>query len=42
MYADDTSFMIEPDNASLHNLIIDLNNFSKISGLKPNYEKCHI
>lgn len=42
MYADDSSFMLEPDNTSLQNLIIDLNNFKKISGLKPSYEKCCI
>ena len=42
MYADDKTFMIRPDKLSLQNLIDDLEHLTKISGLKPNYDKCHI
>lgn len=42
MYADDTSFLPSPDNTCLQNLIKDLDDFSNLSGLKPNYDKCHI
>lgn len=42
MYADDTNFLITEQNTSLQNLTIDLDAFSNISGLKPNYDKCKI
>ena len=41
MYADDTTFMINSD-ISLQTLILDLNNLSKMSGLKPNEDKFNI
>lgn len=42
MYADDATFFIQPHQNSLEALITELNGFSKISGLKPNFEKCNI
>jgi hypothetical protein len=40
MYADDSGFMLSPQAWSLQCLIKDLDNFSVLSGLKPNYDKC--
>ena len=42
MYADDTSFILSPESSTLLNLTKDLDDFSSISGLKPNYDKCTI
>ena len=42
MYADDSSFMLSPQARSLQCLIKDLANFSVLSGLKPNYDRCTI
>jgi hypothetical protein len=42
MYADDSSFILSPQARSLQCLIKDLDNFSGLSGLKANYDKCTI
>ena len=42
LYADDATFFIQPKQTVLAALMEDLNSFSLISGLKPNYEKCTI
>lgn len=42
MYADDAIFFIKPTQSTLEGLIRELNTFSKISGLKPNFAKCNI
>ena len=42
MYADDSSSILSPQARSLQCLIKDLDNFSVLSGLKPNYDKCTI
>ena len=42
MCADDSSFILSPQARSLQCLIEDLDNFSVLSGLKPNYDKCTI
>lgn len=42
MYADDTNSTIMPTENSTPALTDDLDPFSKISGLKPNYDKCTI
>lgn len=42
MFANDSSFMLSPQARSLQCLIKDLDNFSVLSGLKPNYDKCTI
>ena len=42
MYADDSSFILSLQARSLLCLIEDLVNFSVLSGLKPNYDKCTI
>ena len=38
MYADESSFILIPQDRSLQCLIEDLYNFSVLSGLKPNYD----
>ena len=38
----DSSFILSPQARSLQCLIEDLDNFSGLSGLKPNYDKCTI
>ena len=42
MYADESSFILIPQDRSLQCLIEDLDNFSVLSWLKPNYDKCTI
>ena len=42
MYADDVTFFLQPEEQTLRELINELNLFSNISGLKPNFEKCAI
>ena len=41
-YADDASFHVKADRLSLDSLILELDLFASLSGLKPNYEKCSI
>jgi len=41
-FADDSNFPLQPTLTSLLALTKDLNNFSEISGLDPNYSKCKI
>lgn len=40
LYADDATFPLQPQKSCLDALIKDLEDFSILSGLKPNYEKC--
>ena len=42
LYADDSCFILIPQLESLHGLIEDLDTFSNLSGLKPNYDKCYL
>ena len=42
LYADDSCFLLNPQLESLHSLIEDLDTFSNLSGLQPNYDKCTI
>ena len=42
MYADDSNFLLSPSESSLKALTDDLNEFSKVSGLRPNYDKCTV
>ncbi|XP_078590159.1 uncharacterized protein LOC144870234 [Branchiostoma floridae x Branchiostoma japonicum] len=41
-FADDSNFPLQPEAQSLVALVEDLKNFSIISGLKPNFDKCTI
>jgi hypothetical protein len=41
-YADDTTIIIKRTEAKLRNLIKIITNFSKISGLRANFEKVHV
>lgn len=40
MHVDDTNFPLSPYPSTLQALMTDLAFFSKLSGLKPNYDKC--
>lgn len=42
VYADDINFRIQPNITTFIALVDELNDFSNISGLKPNYEKCTV
>ena len=41
-FADDASFILDGTNKSFENLIIILDKFANISGLKLNAKKCHL
>jgi len=41
-YADDCNFPLAPKLGSLYALVTDLENFSSLSGLTPNFDKCII
>ena len=42
LYVDDSCFLLNPQFRSLHSLIEDLDNFSNLSGLQPNYDVYYI
>jgi hypothetical protein len=42
LYADDSCFLLNPQLGFLHSFIEDLDCFSNLSGLQPNYSKCTI
>ena len=41
LYTDNSNVLLNLQSGSLHSLIEDLDHFSNLSGVQPNYDKCY-